>query len=135
MTTFDNYHLTSRLLSPFLGENRRISLQKFEQSVLNRCRKLKRRIRSRNGEMELWANYIEDPPGNPYKRTIMFTESRDTKTIFYNDSDVNYDVGDESQIPPYYDEMYDSQEIEWDDEVPIVKASTDNEDEFDQWRH
>ena len=55
LTIFDNYHLTSRLLSPLLGENRVISLQKFEQSVVNRCRKIKRRIRYRNKEMECVA--------------------------------------------------------------------------------
>lgn len=66
--------------------------------------------------MECWANYIEDPPGNPFRRVILFTENRDTQTIFYNETDVNYDAGNESQIPSYYDEMYDSQEIEWEDE-------------------
>ena len=125
MAIFDNYHLTFRILSPLLGENRTISLQKCELNVVNRCRKLKRRIRSRNQEMECWANYIEDPPGNPYKRIILFTESRDTQIIHHINVDINYNIEDESQIPNYYDNMYDSQEIEWEDEVPIIKDSID----------
>lgn len=74
MTIFDNYHMTSRIQSPLLGQDRRTPLQDFEQDVVNKCRKLKRRYRARNREMECWANYIEDPPGNPIRRIILFTE-------------------------------------------------------------
>ena len=66
--------------------------------------------------MKCWANYIEDSPCNPVKRIILFTEGKDTQAFNRDNSDTRSVVNEGSQIPPYYDEMYDSQEIEWDDE-------------------
>ena len=116
LTIFDNLHMTARVHSALLGEWRKPSPWPFELHVVRQSRTLRRRYRAQNGEIECWANYIEEPD-NPVRRVILFTEGRQLEARSEaTGSQLRPEAEEEvltQELPPESLEENVSQEVPW----------------------